>query len=130
MAERSCLAVVLAAGEGTRMRSSLPKVMHGIGGESLLSHVLRAVAVAGATDCVVVVGPDHAAVEKEAARVFPNAGIARQMQRLGTAHAVLAARSALERGFDDILVVFADTPLVRPDTLRALRRAIADGATV
>lgn len=130
MAERSCLAVVLAAGEGTRMRSALPKVLHQIGNESLVAHVLRAVMQAGATDCVVVVGPDHDAVTELAARVFPNAAVAKQMERLGTAHAVLAARSALERGFDDILVVFADTPLVRAETLRALRTAIADGAAV
>ena len=125
MAERSCLAVVLAAGEGTRMRSSMPKVLHGIGGESMLAHVLRAVAQAGAADCVVVIGPDHDAVAKEAGRAFPRAEIATQTQRLGTAHAVLAARSVLERGFDDILVVFADTPLVRAETLRRLRTALA-----
>lgn len=130
MAERTCLAVVLAAGEGTRMRSSLPKVLHPIGNEALLAHVLRAVAQAGASDCVVVVGPDHDAVAKEAARVFPNASIARQTERLGTAHAVLAARGALERGFNDILVVFADTPLVRPETLRQLRGALSKGAAV
>jgi bifunctional UDP-N-acetylglucosamine pyrophosphorylase/glucosamine-1-phosphate N-acetyltransferase len=130
MTERTCLAVVLAAGEGTRMRSALPKVLHAIGNEPLLAHVLRAVSEAGASDCVVVVGPDHDAVATEAARVFPKAGIVKQMQRLGTAHAVLAARAALERGFDDILVVFADTPLVRPETLRQLRAAVADGAAV
>jgi bifunctional UDP-N-acetylglucosamine pyrophosphorylase/glucosamine-1-phosphate N-acetyltransferase len=130
MTERTCLAVVLAAGEGTRMRSALPKVLHAIGNEPLLAHVLRAVSGAGATDCVVVVGPDHDAVAKEAARVFPKAGIVKQMQRLGTAHAVLAARAALERGFDDILVVFADTPLVRPETLQQLRAALAGGAAV
>jgi bifunctional UDP-N-acetylglucosamine pyrophosphorylase/glucosamine-1-phosphate N-acetyltransferase len=112
------------------MRSSLPKVLHQIGNETLLAHVLRAVSQAGASDCAVVVGPDHDAVAKEAARAFPNAAIARQMQRLGTAHAVLAARSILERGFDDVLVVFADTPLVSAETLRTLRDAIADGATV
>jgi bifunctional UDP-N-acetylglucosamine pyrophosphorylase/glucosamine-1-phosphate N-acetyltransferase len=130
MAERTCLAVVLAAGEGTRMRSSLPKVLHQIGNEALVAHVLRAVAQAGAQDCVVVVGPDHDAVAKEAARVFPKASVAKQMQRLGTAHAVLAARAGLERQFDDILVVFADTPLVRAETLQLLRAAIAGGAAV
>jgi bifunctional UDP-N-acetylglucosamine pyrophosphorylase/glucosamine-1-phosphate N-acetyltransferase len=130
MTERTCLAVVLAAGEGTRMRSSLPKVLHPVASEPMLAHVLRAVAGAGATACIVVVGPDHDAVAKEAARVFPNAEIARQMQRLGTAHAVLAARAALERGYDDVLVVFADTPLVRAATLTRLRAAIADGAAV
>jgi len=112
------------------MRSSLPKVLHPIGNEPLLAHVLRAVEGAGASDCVVVVGPDHDAVAKEAGRIFPKASIARQMERLGTAHAVLAARSALERGFDDILVVFADTPLVRAQTLQRLRAAIAEGAAV
>ncbi len=130
MAERTCLAVVLAAGEGTRMRSSLPKVLHPIGGETLLRHVLRAVASAGAQGCAVVIGPDHEAVEKEALRVIPRAEIARQMQRLGTAHAVLAARSSLSGNFDDILVVFADTPLVRAETLQRLRAAIAGGAAV
>ena len=130
MTERTCLAVVLAAGEGTRMRSPTPKVLHAIGGESLLAHVLRAVGQAGATACVVVVGPDHDAVAKEATRVFPRSEVARQMQRLGTAHAVLAARAVIERGFDDILVVFADTPLVRPQTLQRLRHALAQGAAV
>ncbi len=130
MADRTCLAVVLAAGEGTRMRSSLPKVMHEIGGETLLRQVLRAVAAAGAQAVAVVIGPNHDSVEKEALRVMPNAEIARQMQRLGTAHAVLAARASLSRGFDDILVVFADTPLVRAETLERLRAAVAQGAAV
>lgn len=130
MANRTCLAVVLAAGEGTRMRSALPKVMHTIGGETLLSHVLRAVAAAGAQASAVVIGPDHDSVEKDALRVIPQADISRQVQRLGTAHAVLAASKSLERGFDDILVVFADTPLVRAETLQRLREAIAKGAAV
>jgi bifunctional UDP-N-acetylglucosamine pyrophosphorylase / glucosamine-1-phosphate N-acetyltransferase len=130
MTERTCLAVVLAAGEGTRMRSALPKVMHQVGGATLLSHVLTAVAGAGASACVTVVGPDHAAVAAEAQRAFPEAEIAEQTERLGTAHAVLAARNVLARGFDDILVVFADTPLIRPETLTALRKALDDGAAV
>ena len=130
MTERTCLAVVLAAGEGTRMRSSLPKVMHEVGGQTLLSHVLNAVAAAGAGSCVTVVGPDHNAVAAEARRVYPQAEIARQTERLGTAHAVLAARDVLARGFDDILVVFADTPLIRPQTLTALRKAVQNGAAV
>lgn len=130
MADRTCLAVVLAAGEGTRMRSSLPKVMHEIGGETLLSHVLLAVRDAGAQGCAVVIGPNHDSVEKEALRVIPQAEIAKQIQRLGTAHAVLAARKSLERSFDDVLVVFADTPLVRAETLLRLREALATGAAV
>ena len=130
MADRTCLAVVLAAGEGTRMRSSLPKVMHEIGGETLLGHVLRAVLDAGADGCAVVIGPQHDSVEADARRVIASTDIARQVERLGTAHAVLAARASLERKFDDILVVFADTPLVRAETLKRLRAAIAQGAAV
>jgi len=130
MADRTCLAVVLAAGEGTRMRSSLPKVMHQIGSETLLRHVLRAVSQAGAQATAVVVGPDHAAVAAEATKVSPDAAIFQQTQRLGTAHAVLAAREAIARGFDDVLVLFGDTPLVQPQTLTRLRAALADGAAV
>ena len=58
MTERSCLAIVLAAGEGTRMRSARPKVLHEVGGRSLLAHVLAAVRTAGSTSTAVVIGPD------------------------------------------------------------------------
>ncbi len=128
--DRSCLAIVLAAGEGTRMRSSLPKVLHQVGHRTLVAHVLTAAAKAGGAGVAVVVGPGRDDVAKEAKRVAPQASIVEQRERLGTAHAVLAARKAIEAGADDILVMFADTPLVRPETLLRLRRAIADGATV
>src|ERR1044072_7847927 len=59
MTARTCLAIVLAAGEGTRMRSSRPKVLHAIAGRALLAHVLAAVAEAGSARAAVVVGPDH-----------------------------------------------------------------------
>lgn len=127
-AQRSCLAVVLAAGEGTRMRSSTPKVLHSIGGKSLIAHVLSAAIEAGGADIAVVVGPGRDDVAAEARRLAPQAQTFEQSERLGTAHAVLAARTALAA--DDILVMFADTPLVRPETMTALRQALADGAAV
>lgn len=130
MTSRTCLAIVLAAGEGTRMRSSLPKVLHQVGGRSLLANVLRAVGAAGATATAVVVGPDHDAVAAEAKRIIPDAIIAVQSERRGTAHAVLAARGALTKGCDDILVIFGDTPLVTADNLSRLRASIAEGAAV
>jgi bifunctional UDP-N-acetylglucosamine pyrophosphorylase/glucosamine-1-phosphate N-acetyltransferase len=130
MPSRTCLAIVLAAGEGTRMRSSLPKVLHEIGGRSLIAHVLTAAAQAGGAEIAVVIGPDHDAVEKEARRVAPQASVFHQTERLGTAHAVLSAREALSRGADDILVMFGDTPLIRSETLAALRGALAGGAAV
>ena len=91
---RTCLAIVLAAGEGTRMRSERPKVLHEIAGRSMLAHVLDAVTRAGADAIAVVAGPDRADVEAEAARSAPGCEIVVQRERLGTAHAVLAARAA------------------------------------
>jgi bifunctional UDP-N-acetylglucosamine pyrophosphorylase/glucosamine-1-phosphate N-acetyltransferase len=128
--ERSFLAVVLAAGEGTRMRSTRPKVLHAVGGRTLLAHVLDAVREAGGTGAAVVIGPDAAPVATEARRILPTADIFVQDERLGTGHAVLAAKAAIARAPDDVLVLFADTPLIRPQTLMRMRTALADGATV
>jgi bifunctional UDP-N-acetylglucosamine pyrophosphorylase/glucosamine-1-phosphate N-acetyltransferase len=130
MKPRTCLAIVLAAGEGTRMRSSQPKVLHRIAGRSLLAHVLDAIAQAGVATAAVVVGPEQDEVAAEAIRVLPNAKIFVQYERRGTAHAVLAAKSAIERGFDDVLVVYGDTPLIRPATLTRLRAPLAAGAAL
>lgn len=130
MGDRTCLAVVLAAGEGTRMRSRLPKVLHSLAGKTLLAHVLTAVRAAGATATAIVVGPDHGAVAQEARRVLPDAEIFVQAERRGTAHAVLAAEAAIDRGADDVLIIFADTPLIRLDTLKPLRSALANGAAL
>ncbi len=121
---------MLAAGEGTRMRSAAPKALHAIGGRTLLAHVLTAAIEAGGGDIAVVVGPDHDAVARAVRTLAPAAKIFEQTQRRGTAHAVLAARKAIARGADDILVMFADTPLVRPQTLRELRTALGQGAAV
>ena len=130
MVERTCLAIVLAAGEGTRMRSARPKVLHAVAGQSMLAHVLAAVRQAGGSAVAVVVGPDAGAVSAEATRNAPGADIFVQKERRGTAHAVLAAEAALARGADDVLVIFGDTPLIRPDTLRQMRDALANGAAI
>src|SRR6476661_7058498 len=127
---RTCLAVVLAAGEGTRMKSSRPKVLHEIGGRPMLAHVLANLAEAGADAVAVVVGPGREDVADAARKASPGAEIFVQAERLGTAHAVLAARDAVARGYDDVVVLFADTPLVTPATLGALRAALADGAAL
>jgi len=91
---------VLAAGEGTRMRSARPKVLHQIAGESLLAHVLRAVTQSGDARIAVVVGPQQHDVTREAQRIAPNADVFEQRERLGTAHAVLAAKPAIAKGSD------------------------------
>jgi bifunctional UDP-N-acetylglucosamine pyrophosphorylase/glucosamine-1-phosphate N-acetyltransferase len=129
-ASRRCLAIVLAAGEGKRMRSSKPKVLHQVAGRSMLAHVLDAVSRAGADELAVVIGPRRDDVAAEVLRIAPGARVCVQEERLGTAHAVLAARDLLTQGFDDILVLFADTPLVRPETFAALRERLKAGAGV
>jgi len=130
MQGRTCLSIVLAAGEGTRMRSAKPKVLHVLAGRSLLAHVLAAVRDAGGTATAVVVGPGHEAVASEAKGLLPDAEIHVQSERRGTAHAVLMARTAIAGGADDVVVIFADTPLLSAQTLRRLRDALAEGAAV
>jgi bifunctional UDP-N-acetylglucosamine pyrophosphorylase / glucosamine-1-phosphate N-acetyltransferase len=130
---RTCLTIVLAAGEGTRMRSRRAKVLHGIGGGSLLGHVLAAAAEAGTDRIAVVIAPGDDAVSAEVRRAAREAAVFVQAERRGTAHAALAARTALaDRAAppDDVLIVFGDTPLVRPATLLRLRQVLAEGAAV
>ena len=112
------------------MRSAMPKVLHTIGGRSLIAHVLGAAVEAGGSGIAVVVGPGHDTVAREVRALAPKAKIFEQRQRHGTAHAVLAARKAIARKPDDILVMFGDTPLVRPQVLSDLRKALAHGAAV
>jgi bifunctional UDP-N-acetylglucosamine pyrophosphorylase/glucosamine-1-phosphate N-acetyltransferase len=127
---RRALAVILAAGEGTRMKSAVPKVLHRIAGRTLLAHVLNAVREAEIDDVAVVIGPDREDVVTETRRVFPDISVHVQAERRGTAHAVLAARDALAKGHDDVLVLFADTPLIEAATLRHLCGALASGNAV
>jgi bifunctional UDP-N-acetylglucosamine pyrophosphorylase / glucosamine-1-phosphate N-acetyltransferase len=130
MEARSCLVIVLAAGEGTRMRSARPKVLHMVAGRSLLGHVLSAVAAFGASTTAIVIGPGQDAIAAEAKRYFPGAAFFVQHERRGTAHAVLAARSPIAQQPDDVVVVYGDTPLIRPSTLTRLREPLAAGAAV
>jgi len=130
MTVRSSLTIVLAAGEGTRMRSNLPKVLHSVAHQSLLAHVVGAAPQGTGTALAVVIGPDHQAVADEAKRIRPDALIFVQAERLGTAHAVLAAREAIARGADDILIAFGDTPLISAETFARLRAPLAGGAAI
>jgi bifunctional UDP-N-acetylglucosamine pyrophosphorylase/glucosamine-1-phosphate N-acetyltransferase len=134
MTGRTSLTIVLAAGEGTRMRSALPKVLHPVAGQSLLAHVLAAAPKAndkGADAALaVVIGPNHEAVADEVKRVRADAATFVQRERLGTAHAVLAARAAIARGADDLLVVFGDTPLISAQTFTRLRAPLKNGVAL
>src|ERR1700722_20390032 len=89
---RSCLGILLAAGEGVRMRSARAKPLHEVAGRSMLAHALKALIGAGAERIAVVVGPGADAVAAEARRQAAEIEIHVQSERRGTAHAVLAAR--------------------------------------
>src|SRR6202140_1696123 len=127
MTGRTSLTIVLAAGEGTRMRSRVPKVLHPVAGQSLLAHVLGAAPKGAGATLAVVIGPDHEAVADEVKRLRPDAATFVQRERLGTAHAVLAARDAIVGGADDLLIAFGDTPLISAATFERLRAALKKG---
>jgi len=130
MTEHPLLIVVLAAGKGVRMRSAIPKVLHGIAGRSMLAHVLAIAHSAGAAKLALVVAPGMEAVRAEAAKAAPGIDIFEQETQAGTGHAVLSARPALERHRGDVIVLFADTPLVEPATLRRLIATLDGGAHI
>lgn len=127
---RTCLSLILAAGEGTRMRSPLPKVLHEVANIPMLSHVMRVCNAAETTRIAVVIGKGSELVEGVVKQENPIATTHTQTKRLGTAHAVLAARKAIEQGADDILVLFGDTPLLTPETLSNMRDVLAKGAAI
>ncbi|HVZ14563.1 MAG TPA: NTP transferase domain-containing protein, partial [Bauldia sp.] len=129
MATRTCLAIILAAGEGTRMKSAVPKVLHAVGGRPMLGHVLATVTGSGAA-IAVVVGPGAEAVTAYVGKAAPGATTHVQAERLGTAHAVLAARDAIAKGYDDVLVLYGDTPLIGAASLKRIRDELAAGADV
>lgn len=130
--ERPLDVVILAAGQGTRMKSKLPKVLHPVAGRPMVAWAVRAAQALGARRIVVVTG--HGAEQVEAALGQPGVAFARQHGQLGTGHAFLAGADALSgEGDADILVLYGDTPLLRPETLRALlddHRAHASAFTI
>jgi len=124
----SCLTIVLAAGEGTRMRSRLPKVMHLVAGLPMVSHVLETATQAGGEAVAVVVGNNSQMVSSEVARQLASVQVFEQEERLGTGHAVLAASDAIEHGYDDVVVLYGDVPLTRPETIGQMRQLRREGA--
>ncbi|CAN1721574.1 fused N-acetylglucosamine-1-phosphate uridyltransferase and glucosamine-1-phosphate acetyltransferase [Hyphomicrobium sp. 1Nfss2.1] len=130
MSHRPLLVVVLAAGQGTRMKSALPKVLHKIGGRSMLGHVIAAAQSLEADALSVVVGPGMDKVRAEAVAQEPAAKVFVQERQQGTGDAVLAAREALAAHKGDVLVLYADTPLLPTETLEALRARLDAGAGI
>ncbi|MDC9701041.1 MAG: bifunctional UDP-N-acetylglucosamine diphosphorylase/glucosamine-1-phosphate N-acetyltransferase GlmU [Alphaproteobacteria bacterium] len=136
MSQRSCLGIVLAAGKGQRFLSHQPKVMHALAGQPMVGYVMDAAVSAGASKIAFVHGPEMSDLVSYANETGNkiigkrNISFFEQRDRLGTAHAVLAARSAWKKGIDDILILFGDTPLIRSETLINIRKELAGGAHV
>jgi bifunctional UDP-N-acetylglucosamine pyrophosphorylase/glucosamine-1-phosphate N-acetyltransferase len=127
---KSLICVTLAAGLGTRMNSAAPKVLHEIGGRSMLAHVLALADSLGSSLNAVVLGPE---VEDRAGEIIPEGMKARhfiQRERLGTAHAVLAAREAFEGHDGHVVILYGDTPLLRRESLQKMTGRLEEGADI
>lgn len=121
--------IVLAAGQGTRMNSDLPKVLHTLAGAPLVAHALSAARAIEPERTVVVTGHGGAEVAATVHAIDPDIVIVEQAEQRGTAHAVRQAETTLAGFSGDVVVLYGDTPLVRPETLAAMldtRRAGAD----
>ncbi len=110
---------IMAAGKGTRLKSKLPKVLHEVGGKPLLAHVIAAAAeVVPASDIVAIIGYEAGRVRQ--AVVASGIGFALQTEQRGTGHALMVVRAALA-GFDHVIVLSGDAPMITPETIRSLK---------
>jgi bifunctional UDP-N-acetylglucosamine pyrophosphorylase/glucosamine-1-phosphate N-acetyltransferase len=124
---RPLAAIILAAGQGTRMKSDTHKVLHPIAGRPMLLHLIDSVAAAGASRSVVVVGAGREQIETMVAPLGITTAL--QAEQLGTAHATLQARGALADFDGTVIVCFGDTPFLRAETVAAMAaRLEADDA--
>lgn len=122
------LTIVLAAGEGTRMKSKTPKVLHKVGGLPMLAHVVNSCQRAGADKIAVVLGPKHQESEEYIQKL--NAGIetVTQHEQLGTGHAAMQARQHWQKMDGYVFVLFADNPMIQPATIERAKAVLDDGA--
>ncbi|MGE4430151.1 MAG: bifunctional UDP-N-acetylglucosamine diphosphorylase/glucosamine-1-phosphate N-acetyltransferase GlmU [Sphingobium sp.] len=118
ISQRPLAAIILAAGQGTRMKSARHKVLHPVAGRPMLLHLLASVEALGVDRKVVVVGAGRDQVE--AAVAGRGVAIAVQDQQLGTGHAVAQAHEALAGFAGDVLILYGDVPLVRTETMQAM----------
>jgi bifunctional UDP-N-acetylglucosamine pyrophosphorylase / glucosamine-1-phosphate N-acetyltransferase len=121
-------AVILAAGQGTRMKSPTPKVLHKVGGRAMLDWVIDVAEAMGCETIVVVIAKDAEAVAAHVTARLGAGAIAVQDPPLGTGHAVLAAQDALAGFRGDVVISYADGPSLTADDLEPLMRLRAAGA--
>ena len=130
MMQISTLAIVLAAGKGTRMKSDIPKVMHALAGAPMLVHVLAAARAASVDEICVVVGPDMEEVGDIARGIDAKIPVVLQAEQRGTADAVKAAQNAFAGFGGSVIVLYGDTPLLHAETINRIRRELANGADI
>jgi len=128
MAETNLGIIILAAGEGKRMKSACPKVLHPIGGKPMIGHVLETAKALGPARTVVVTGIGRDRVERYLHAHYPEAAIAVQEPQNGTGHAVMCAHEQFADFTGDILVLYGDCPLVSVKTLKKLVKKHQDHA--
>ncbi|RPD37310.1 bifunctional UDP-N-acetylglucosamine diphosphorylase/glucosamine-1-phosphate N-acetyltransferase GlmU [Candidatus Liberibacter solanacearum] len=128
--KRKCLAIVLSAGSGQRMKSSFPKVLQKIAGKPMICHVMETISAAGIRDVALVLGYGAESVSKIDFPAELSVEYFIQDSQQGTAHAVLSAQDAIKRGYDDIIIMYGDVPLVPAHTLKEAMDKIAQGYSI
>ena len=124
------LSIILAAGEGTRMKSSMPKVLHPVGGLPIIGHVARAAREAGSSRVALVTGPKHDAIRVAITRMEPDVVHFEQAVAKGTAHAASMARDLFKDATGYVAVVYGDHPLLRGENFRVVLDRLDAGLDV
>lgn len=128
MTTQARAAIILAAGQGTRMKSSLPKVLHPVGGRAMLDHAIDAAEGLGCERIVVVVGSHSPEVRAHVEKRLGASAVAVQDPPLGTGHAVLAAKAAMTGFEGQVIITYGDVPLLKAGDIEAAFGA--EGVTV
>ena len=121
------LSIILAAGEGTRMRSAMPKVLHRVGGLPIVGHVVRAAIGAGSSRVAVITGPGHDSVRAAVGALTPQVRFFEQTERMGTAHAATMARALWQDGQGYVAIVYGDHPLLRGANFEGIIARLDEG---
>jgi len=122
--------IVLAAGEGTRMKSSLPKLLHKVAGLEIIAHVLMAAKGAGTTDLAIITGKNQDKFSATIQKIAPDAHLFEQSEQKGTAHAAQMAESLWQKANGYVIVVYGDHPLLRAHNFELITKQLDAGKDV
>lgn len=128
MATASCLSIILAAGNSTRMRSNLSKILHKVANLPMICHVIHKLRALDDNEIIVVLQPKAEQAKTIITNFVNSVKFVEQKEALGTAHALKSALENITKTYDDIIVCFGDTPLIEPNDLLRARACLANGA--